>query len=42
MSGADASVLRVTVELNYTIHVWSGLREVACAIGGVTHGAWFA
>ena len=39
MSGADASVLRVTVVLKYTSHAWSGFRQVACAIGGVTLGA---
>ena len=38
MSGVDASVLRVTFVLKYTLHVWSGLRQDACAIGGVTLG----
>ena len=42
MPGVDASVLRVTVVLKYTTHVWSGFRQVACAIGGMTRGAWFA
>ena len=27
----------------YTIfHVWSGFQQIACAIGGVISGAWFA
>ena len=42
MSGVDAYVLRVTVVLKYTIHVWIGFRQVVCAIGGVTRGARFA
>ena len=42
MSGLDASDLKVTVVLNYTIHVWSGFRQVACSISGVTRGAWLA
>ena len=43
MSGIDAYVSRVTAVLKYTIHLWwSGFRQVACAIGGVTRGAWFA
>ena len=42
MSGVDASDLRVTAVLKYTFHVWIGFRQVVCAIGGVTRGAWFA
>ena len=42
MPGADASVLRLTVVLEYTFRVWSGFRQVTCAIGGVTRGAWLA
>ena len=42
MSGVNASVLRVTVVLNYTIQMWSGFRQVACAIGDVTRGACFS
>ena len=42
MSRFDASVLRVTVIPNYTIHVWSGIQRVVFAIGGLTLGAWFA
>ena len=38
MSGVDASVLQVTFVLKYTFHVWSGLRQDECAIGGVTLG----
>ena len=38
MSEVDASVLRVTVVLNYTIHEGSGLGQVACAIGRVVRG----
>ena len=39
ISGVDASVLRVTVVPEYTFHVWSGFRQVSCAIGAVTLGA---
>ena len=42
MSGLDASVLRVAIVLGYTFIMWSGFRPVACAIRGVTRGAWFA
>ena len=40
MSGVDAAVLRVAVFLEYTSRVWLVFRQVACAIGGVTRGAW--
>ena len=42
MFRVDASVLRVTVVLNYTAYIWSGFRQVACAMGGGTRGAGFA
>ena len=42
MSGVDAVVLLVAIVLEYTFRVWSVFRQVACAIGGVTHGARFA
>ena len=32
----------VWLVLGYIFRVWSGFRQVACAIGGVTHGARFA
>ena len=34
--------IRVAVVLKYTVHVWSGFRQVACAIEDVTRGSWFA
>ena len=42
MSGVDDSVSRVAFVLEYTFLMWSGFRHVACAIGGMTLGAWFA
>ena len=42
MSGVDAFVVRVATVLEYTLLVWSGCRQVAWAIGGLTLGAWFA
>ena len=42
MSGLDAAVLLVAIELEYTFRVWSVIRQVACAIGGVVRGARFA
>ena len=42
MSGVDASVLPVTIVLKNAFHVWSVFRQVACAFGSVTRGAWFA
>ena len=42
MSEVDASVLRAAFVLEYTFRVLSEFRQVACAIDGVTRGAWFA
>ena len=41
MSGVDAYVLQVAIVLEYTSLMWSGFRQVACALGGVTLVAWF-
>ena len=34
--------IRVAIVLKYTFLMWSGFRQVACAIGGMTRGAGFA
>ena len=41
-SGVYAVVLLVAIVLKYKFRVWFVLRQVACAIGGVTRGACFA
>ena len=40
--GIHDAVLLVAIVLEYTIRVRSVFRQVACAIGSVTHGACFA
>ena len=42
MFGVDGSVLQVAIVLDYTFLMWSGFRQVECAIGGMTLGARFA
>ena len=41
LSRVDAAVLLVVIALGYIFRVWSIFRQVACSIGGVTHGACF-
>ena len=41
MSGVDGSVLQADIVRKYTYFVWSGFRQHAYAIGGVTRGAWY-
>ena len=42
LSGVDAAALLVAIVLEYTFRGWAFVRQVACAVGGVTRGACFA